>query len=124
MRVARIMAFLLALITVGISGYYYSLAPVLLPSVLPAAVGVILSLYFWRTPPAKKKARRRAALASVAVVPCIFASAVASLFFSPIPIWPVYLCLTALAVMLAIYALLRVRKKQSHPWADYYHEIG
>lgn len=124
MRIARIMAFLLALVTIGISAYYYALAPVLLPSVIPAVIGVILSLYFWRSAPTKKKARRRAALASLMVVPFMFASAVASLFLSPISIWPVYICLAALAAGLAIYALMRVRKKQTHPWADYYNDIG
>lgn len=124
MRIARIMAFLLALITIGISGYYFSLSPVLLPSVVPAILGVVVSLYFWRVAPGKKKARRRAALASVAVVPFTFTSAVISLFLSPVSIWPVYLCLSALAAMLAVYALLRVKKKQSHPWADYYQEVS
>ncbi len=124
MRLARIMAFLLTLLTVGVSVYYYRAAPALLLSILPALVGVLGSLFFWRTAPAKKKARRRAALASVCVVPCMFASAVVSLFVSPISIWPVYLCLTVLAAILAFYALNRVKKKQSHPWADYYQEVA
>jgi hypothetical protein len=123
-RIARIMAFLLAVATIGVSAYYYMQAPVLLPSVLPAVAGVIISLYFWRTAPAKKKERRRAAAASLFVVPCILASAIVSLFFSPVSVWPVYLCLAALAVMLAVFALQRVKKKQSHPWADYYQEIA
>lgn len=124
MRLARIMAFLLAVLTVGVSVYYYRIAPTLLPCLLPALVGVLAGLYFWRTAPAKKKARRRAAFASVFVVPCMFASAVVSLFVSPISVWPVYLCLTVLAAILAVYALGRVKKKQTHPWADYYQEVA
>jgi amino acid transporter len=121
---ARIMALLLALATLGVSAYFFKMTPATLISVLPASISVVLSLYFWRVAPAKRKERRRAATASALVVPCIFASAIVSLFLSPISIWPVYLCLAALALMLAIFAMQRVKQKQSHPWADYYQDLG
>lgn len=124
MRFARILALLLAAATFGISGYFLYKMPYAWIHHVPANIGVLMSLYFWRKPPKRKKARKAAALASCMVVPFIGASAVASLFFSPLRVWPLYMTLAALAVMVAVIALAKVTRKQSHVWADYYSDVG
>ncbi|MBN8817997.1 MAG: hypothetical protein J0I80_04660 [Sphingomonas sp.] len=124
MRFARILALLLALATIGISGYLLYKVPFAWQHLIPANLGVLMSLYFWRKAPKRKKARKAAALASVFVVPFIGASAAASIFFSPIRVWPLFMTLTAFAILVAIVALVRVQRKQSHVWADYYSDVG
>jgi peptidoglycan/LPS O-acetylase OafA/YrhL len=123
-RFARILALLLALATLGISGYLFTKMPFAWIQFIPANLGVLMSLYFWRKSPKRKKARKKAALASVVVVPFIMASAVASLFLSPMKVWPVWLALAGLAVMVAIIAILRIERKQAHIWADYYSDVA
>ena len=122
MRLARILAFLLALVTFAISAYLFKEAPSSALHLAPANLGMVISLFFWRVAPAKKKARRRAALASVVVIPCMLGSGALGMLLSPISDWPVFVALALLATMIAIFALLRVKRKQSHPWADYYTE--
>jgi len=123
-RFARILALLLALATFAVTGYLFWQMPFAWLHMLPANLGVLVSLYFWRKAPRKKKARRAAALASVVVVPCMVASATMSLFESPISDWPVFLALAGLAAMVAITALLRVNRKQTHVWAGYYQDVA
>jgi len=123
-RFARILALLLALATLAVTGYLFWQMPFAWLHMLPANLGALASLYFWRKAPRKKKARRTAALASVAVVPCMVLSAAMSLFESPITDWPVFLALAALATLVAITALLRVNRKQSHVWAGYYQDVA
>ena len=124
MRFARILALLLALATLGISGYLFYRAPFAWLHMVPAVIGVLGSIYYWRKPPKRKKARKAAAAASCAVVPFIGGSAVLSLFLSPDRQWPIYMTLTALAVMVAVIALLRIERKQAHVWADYYADVS
>lgn len=124
MRFARILALLLALATVGVSGYLLSKMPFAWIHPLPANIGVLMSLYFWRRAPKRKKARRTAALASVAVIPFMVASTVASYFMAPVRDWPVFASLTAMAVLVAIVALVRIERKQAHIWADYYSDLA
>ncbi len=124
MRLARILALLLALATFAVTGYLLWMMPFAWMHMLPANIAVLVSLFFWRKAPRRKKARRAAALASVAVVPCMFASAVLGLFESPIKDWPVFLALAALAALVAVMALLRVNRKQSHVWAGYYQDVA
>jgi hypothetical protein len=57
-------------------------------------------------------------------VPFIAGSAVASLFLSPAPVWPLFMTLAALGVMVAVIALLRVQRKQAHVWGDYYADVS
>lgn len=125
MRIARILAILLALLTLGVSIYFGQQLP---PSdylhLLPANLGATGSLIFWIKAPAKKKARRRAALASLAVVFFIFGTAVLAYLGSPVQDWPVFVSLSALAAMVAIWAIIRVKRKANHPWADYYREVA
>jgi hypothetical protein len=123
-RFARILALLLAFATFGISGYLLYKMPFAWLHLLPANIGVLASLYFWRKPPKRKKARKAAALASCLVVPFIVGSAAASLFFSPVRVWPLFLTLAALGVMVAVIALMRVQRKQAHVWADYYADVS
>ncbi len=124
MRFARILALLLALVTIGVTGYLFSKMPFAWLHLVPANIGVLMSLYFWRKPPKRKKARKAAALASVGVIPFMGVSAVYGFFTSPIKDWPVFLSLAALAVMVAIVALLRIERKQAHVWADYYQDLA
>ncbi len=122
MRVARILALLLALLTLGISGYYAWLAPLASWFLAPAVLGALFMLILWRSAPTKKKGRRRAATLSALFVPLLMGSAVASLFVSPVPAWPVYTALSALALMLVVFAAMRINRKSVHPWQDYYPE--
>lgn len=124
MRIARVLAMLLALATLAVSAVFLQRAPNVGWHVVPAVLGVLFSLIFWRKAPAKKKARRRAALASLAVVPCMWASAVLGRLMTPLDDWPIFMAFSGLALMLAIYALAHIRRKQSHPWADYYQELS
>jgi peptidoglycan/LPS O-acetylase OafA/YrhL len=123
-RFARILALLLAVATLGICGYLLYRMPFAWLHHIPAVVGVLGSLYFWRKPPKRKKARKAAAAASCLVVPFIGASAVASLYVSPTPVWPLFMTLTALAVMVAVIAVMRITRKQAHVWADYYADVA
>jgi len=122
-RIARIMAILLALVTLAITAYYLRLMPYAYLIFIPANVAATGSLLFWIKAPARKKARRRAAMASTFVVPCMGATAALSLFFSPIAVWQVFGALTALSLIIAIWALVRVARKANHPWADYYKQV-
>lgn len=124
MRFARILVMVLALATFAITGYYLVKMPFAWLHLLPANIGVIISLYFWRRAPKKKKARKMAAFMSLMVVPFMVASAVLGLFTSPIRDWPVFLTLAALALVVAVIAMMRVTRKQSHIWADYYTELN
>ena len=123
MRIARIMAILLALVTLAITAYYLRLMPYTYLTLLPANIGASGSLIFWIKAPTRKKARRRAALGSLLVVPCMLVTAAMSLFFSPMSIWPVFAALAALALIIAIWAVVRVKRKADHPWADYYRKV-
>ena len=114
---------LLALVTLAITAYYLRQIPDLYWLFLPANIGAWGSLLFWIKAPTRKKARWRAALASLFVVPCMMGTAVLSLFFSPLSIWPVFCALSALAFIIAIWAMVRVKKKADHPWADYYRKV-
>lgn len=124
MRLARILALSLALATFAVTGYLLWMMPFAWMHMLPANLAILASLLFWRKAPRRKKARRAAALASVAVVPCMLASAVLGLFEAPIRDWPVFLALAALAALVAVMALLRVNRKQSHVWAGYYQDVS
>ncbi|BAK66130.1 hypothetical membrane protein [Sphingobium sp. SYK-6] len=124
MRFARILALLLVAATLGICGYYLWKMPFAWFHLPPAIIGVLMSVYFWRRAPKRKKARRAAALASCAVVPFIGASAVISLFTSPAPVWPVFMTLTAFSILVAVVALMRIERKQAHIWADYYQDVA
>lgn len=124
MRLARFLALSLALATLAVTGYFLWIMPFAWMHMLPANVAVLASLYVWRKAPRRKKARRAAALTSVAVVPCMVATAALSLFDSPIKQWPVFLALAALATLVAIMALARVNRKQSHVWAGYYQDVA
>jgi len=123
-RFARILALLLAAATLGISAYLFYKTPFAWMHLVPANIGVLGSIYFWRKAPKRKKARKAAAAASLLVVPFIFASAALSLLYSPTPVWPVFMALTALALMVAIIAILRVERKSAHVWSDYYADVG
>jgi hypothetical protein len=122
LRVARILAILLALLALGISGYFAWRSPLSSWYLIPAGFGSLLMLFVWRSAPSKKKGRRRAAAYTALYVPFLMASAVLSLFISPISTWPVYLALSTLAFMLAIFAAMRINRKSVHPWQDYYPE--
>lgn len=124
MRFARILAISLAMVTFAITGYYLTKMPFAWLHLLPANIGVIMSLYFWRKSPKRKKARRMAAFASLMVVPFMAGSAALGLFTSPIKDWPVFLTLAALALIVAVIAATRVTRKQAHVWADYYSELS
>lgn len=124
MRIARIMAILLAVATLVITAYYVSQMPYALLYFVPALLGVCGSLPFWIKAPARKKARWRAAIASLCVVPCIAVTAALGFLFSPIMIWQVYGALAALALINAIWAIVRVQRKANHPWADYYKQVS
>jgi len=115
---------LLAFATIGISGFLLYRTPFAWLHLIPANIGVLASLYFWRKAPKRKKARKTAAMASCAVVPFIAASAVMSLFLSPVRVWPIFMTLTALGIMVAIVAILRIERKQAHVWADYYADVS
>lgn len=123
MRVARILAFLLALITLAVSFYYWRQMPYAWPHLLPANIGACGCLLFWIKAPAKKKPRIRAALGSTFVIPCMLATVALGIVTSPIADWPVFLALSGLALVVAIWALVRVKRKADHPWADYYREV-
>jgi len=122
-RIARIMAILLALATLAITGYYLFQMPYAFPLFIPANLGATGSLIFWIKAPARKKARWRAALASLVVVPCMVGTAALSLFYSPISVWQVFLALSALSFIIAIWSIVRVSRKANHPWADYYKQV-
>ncbi len=77
MRFARILALLLVVATLGITAYLFYRMPFAWLHLLPANIGALGSVYFWRKPPKRKKARKAAALASLMVVPFVGASAVA-----------------------------------------------
>ena len=124
MRLARVLAFLLALATLAVSAYFLRAMPFAWLQLVPANIGVVIILWFWRKAPKRKKARKRAAFASVAFVPLIAASGLASYFLSPTTIWPVFLALAMLSVMVAVVALMRVERKQSHVWAGYYSDVA
>jgi hypothetical protein len=117
------MAILLALATLAITLYYLRLMPYIYLVLIPANVGASGSLLFWIKAPTRKKARWRAALASLMVVPCMMGTAALSLFMSPMSIWPVFTALAALAMIIAIWAIVRVKRKADHPWADYYRKV-
>ena len=124
MRIARYLAILLALATLGVSIYFAKQLPYSeYLHLFPANIGATGSLIFWIKPPAKKKGRRRAALAAVAVVFFILASAAMGYLYSPVVDWPVFATLSLLAFMIAIWALIRVKRKANHPWADYYRDM-
>lgn len=120
MRIARIMAIMLALLTLAITAAYLRQIPYLFYLFVPANAGATGCLIFWIKAPARKRARWRAALASLLVVPCMAVTAAAGFLLSPIPIWQVFMALTALALMVAIWAIVRVSRKANHPWSDYY----
>jgi len=122
-RIARIMAILLALVTLAITAYYLTLMPYIYLVLLPANVGASGCLVFWIKAPTRKKARWKAALGSLCVVPCMMATAALSIFLSPMAIWPVFAALAALATIIAIWAVVRVKRKADHPWADYYRKV-
>ena len=124
MRIARIMAILLALVTLAVTGYYLQQIPYVYLTFIPANAGATGSLLFWIKAPARKKQRWRAALASLFVVPCMAATAVLSLFTSPLTIWPVFGALTALSFIVAVWAIVRVSRKANHPWTDYYKQTN
>lgn len=124
MRLARILAFLLAVTVMAVSAYFLYAMPFAWLQLVPAIIGVLMSLWFWRKAPKRKKARKRAALASVLLVPFLMGSAVVSLFVSPMSIWPVFSALALLGVMVAVIALTRVERKQSHVWAGYYSDVA
>ena len=123
MRIARILAILLALATLGVTAFYLTKMGYAWYYFVPANGGIFFSLLFWIKAPARKKARLRAALASLFVVPCM-ATVVAFDFlgFIPIQVWQVFSALTVLCFMNAVWALIRVKKKANHPWADYYRQ--
>jgi len=123
-RFARILALTLALATFVITGYYLWKMPFAWLHLLPANIGVIISLYYWRKAPRKKKARRAAAAVSFLIIPFFIASAVLGLFTSPMRDWPVFLTLAAMALIVAVIAAMKVTRKQAHVWADYYSELG
>jgi hypothetical protein len=123
-RLARILALLLALATMGVSAYFFYRMPFAWLQIVPACLGVLVMLWFWRTAPKRKKARKRAALATVLFVPMIMGSAVLSLMYSPESIWPVFTALALLALMVAVLALMRIERKQSHVWAGYYSDVA
>ncbi len=114
---------LLALVTLLVTAYYLRQMPYAYLSFLPANIGATGSLLFWMKAPARKKQRWRAALASLFVVPCMAATAAISLFLSPIAIWQVFGALTALSLIVAIWAIVRVSRKANHPWSDYYKQV-
>lgn len=114
---------LLALATLGVTIYYLRQMPYAYPLFIPANAGAWGSLIFWIKAPAKKKARRRAAYGSLAVVPFMLATAALGFLRSPIEIWQVFLALSTLALGIAIWALIRVKRKANHPWADYYRQV-
>lgn len=124
MRLARILAFLLAVTVMAVSAYFLYAMPFAWLQLVPAIIGVLMSLWFWRKAPKRKKARKRAALASVLLVPFLMGSALVSLFVSPMSIWPVFSALALLGVMVAVIALTRVERKQSHVWAGYYSDVA
>lgn len=124
MRFARILALLLVLATFGVTGYMLMKMPFAWLQFIPANLGVLFSLWFWRKAPKRKKARKKAAFASVCVIPFMGASAVVSLFTSPIALWPVFMTLAALATMVAVVAIMRIERKQAHIWADYYSDVA
>ena len=125
MRIARYLAFLLALATLGVTIYFGQKLPYSeYLHLFPANIGATGSLIFWIKAPAKKKARRRSALAALGVVLFIGASALMAYLYSPVPDWQVYGILTVLAFMVAIWALIRVHRKANHPWADYYRDMN
>ncbi|MCW2366512.1 bacteriorhodopsin [Sphingobium sp. B7D2B] len=124
MRLARILALLVVLATVGVSAYFLYRMPFAWLQIVPAAIGVGLCLWFWRTAPKRKKARKRAALATVLFVPLLMASAVLSLTVSPESVWPVFTALALLAMMVAVLALMRIERKQNHVWAGYYSDVA
>jgi FtsH-binding integral membrane protein len=123
-RFARILALLLAFATLGVSGYLFAKMPYAWLQFVPANIGILLTLYFWRKAPKRKKARKVAAFASVMVIPFILGSAALSYLSSPLKVWPVFAMLAALAMMVAITALMRIERKQAHVWADYYSDVG
>src|SRR5262245_59021728 len=108
------MAILLALMTLAITAYYLRLMPYIYLTLLPANIGASGCLLFWLKAPTRKKARWKAAIASLFVVPCMMATAALSLFFSPMSIWPVFSALAALAFIIAIWAIVRVKRKADH----------
>lgn len=116
---------LLALATLGVTAFYLSQMGYAWYYFVPANGGVFFSLLFWIKAPARKKARWRAALASLFVVPCMAVTAAVNFIADlPIEIWQVFSALTLLALMNAIWALVRVKKKANHPWADYYRQTA
>ena len=117
------MAILLALVTLAVTAYYLRQLPYIFYVFLPANIGATGSLLFWIKAPARKKQRWRAAIASLFVVPCMLASAALSILFSPVPIWQVFSALAALALVVAIWAIVRVKRKANHPWSDYYKQV-
>ena len=123
MRIARILASLLALATLGVSIFYLSKMPYAWYFFVPANGGILFSLLFWLKAPARKKARWRAAMASLFVVPCMAVTAALGFLFTPIEVWQVFSALTLLCLMNAIWAIIRVKKKANHPWADYYRQV-
>lgn len=123
MRIARILAILLALATLGVTVYYLSKMPYAWYYFAPANAAILFSLLFWIKAPARKKARWRAAMASLFVVPCMAATAALGFLFTPIEVWQVFGALTILCFMNAVWAIIRVKKKANHPWADYYRQV-
>jgi hypothetical protein len=123
-RIARYLAMLLALATLGVTYYFLEQMPYNYALFLPANVAATGALLFWIKAPARKKARWRAALASLFVVPCIAATSALGYLFSPIEMWVTFAALAALALLLAIWAIIRVQRKANHPWADYYSKVN
>jgi len=110
--------------TIGISAYLVYKMPFAWMHLIPANIGVLASIYPWRKPPKRKKARKAAAATSLVVVPFIFATAALSLLYSPVAVWVVFLSLTALALMVAIIAIVNIERKNAHVWSDYYADLG
>ncbi len=114
---------LLALATLAITAYYLRQIPYLYYLFVPANVGATGCLLFWIKAPARKRARWRAAIASLFVVPCMAVTAAGGFLYSPVAIWQVFSALTALALIVAIWATVRVSRKANHPWTDYYKQV-
>jgi hypothetical protein len=115
---------LLALVTLGVTYYFLEQMPYNYWLFLPANIAATGSLVFWIKAPARKKARWRAALGALFVVPCIATTSALGYVFSPIEMWVTFAALSALALLIAIWSIIRVQRKANHPWADYYSKVA
>jgi riboflavin transporter FmnP len=115
---------LLALATLGVTYYFVKQMPYNFWIFLPANIAATGSLLFWIKAPARKKARWRAAIASLLVVPCIAATSVLGFLFSPVEMWVTFAALCGLSVIIATWAIIRVQRKANHMWSDYYAKIA